>query len=367
VLGSLTLENFKPFEHQKIEFGNLTLLGGINSSGKSSVLQALLLLRQSYQEKLLEKGQLALNGSTISIGRAYDALFRAASENIITFEILSKTGTQALWHLKYENKEADVLEILNNSFIDRKIYTELSLFNERFNYISADRTGPRTFFPMSDYDVRQNRQLGSQSQYTAHFLSVYEREHIPNEILSHPEAKSLGLRDQVEAWMNEITPGIRIQSVPSPDIRIAKLEFSEGNNDPYQPINVGFGVTYTLPVVVASLFSNPKALVLIENPEAHLHPRGQSKIGELIASAAGCGVQIVVETHSDHVLNGMRKAVQSKKINAQDFNIHFFCKKAKDLSSVTEITSLTVDEHGKLNSWPDGFFDQIEKDSLELL
>jgi predicted ATPase len=367
MLKSLILKNFKSFENQKIEFGKLTLLAGVNSSGKSSLLQALLLLRQSYQDKLLEKNQLELNGSIISIGTAYDALFRDASEDIIAFEIYCNNQIQSAWSFKYEDPDANVLESLDNSAVNQQIYTDLSLFNEKFSYISADRTGPKTFFPMSDYDVKQNRQLGAQSQYTAHFLSVFERETIPNHDLSHPAAKSLELKDQVEAWMNEICPGIRIQTVLSPDIRITKLQFSEGTSDPYLPTNVGFGITYTLPIIVAALFSKLEALVFIENPEAHLHPRGQSKIGELIAAAAGCGVQIVVETHSDHVLNGMRKAVQSKKINAEDFRIHFLCKKAKDLTSITEVSSISINGSGKLNKWPDGFFDQIEKDSLELL
>ena len=364
---SLTLKNFKSFESQKIELGNLTLLAGINSSGKSSIIQALLLLRQSYQDKLLEKKQLELNGSILSFGTAFDALFRDASEDIIGLEIRCEDEIHSSWNFKYEDPDENVLELLESSSVDQKIYTSCSLFGENFSYIPADRTGPKTYFPMSDYDVKQNRQLGSQGQYTAHFLSVFEREYIPNQNLSHPKAKSLELRDQVESWMSEICPNIRIQTILSPDIRIAKLQFSEGTSDSYLPTNVGFGITYTLPVVVALLFCPRESLIFIENPEAHIHPRGQSKIGELIASAAGCGVQIVVETHSDHVLNGMRKAVLNEKINAKDFNIHFLRKKTKELNSVTEVSSISVDENGKLSRWPDDFFDQIEKDSLELL
>jgi predicted ATPase len=371
MLKRLTLRNFKSFESQSIDFGNLTLLAGINSSGKSSILQSLLLLRQSYQDKLLEKNQLELNGSIISIGIAYDILFRSASEDSLTFDLLCDSGTQSLWRFEYQEQDANVLYLSKESLVNRKIYTELSLFTKDFVYIPADRTGPKTFFPMSDYDVRQNRQLGAQGQYTAHFLSVFEREHIPNANLSHPQAKSLELKDQVEAWMNDISPGIRIQATPSPDIRITKLQFQEGNSEPYLPINVGFGVTYTLPIIVAALFSQPASLLFVENPEAHLHPRGQSKIGELLAVAAGCGVQVVVETHSDHVLNGMRKAVQRNKLNARDFQIHFLCKRTQRVDevfkSVTKVTSISVDTNGKLTAWPDGFFDQIEKDSLELL
>ena len=175
----LTLNNFKSFENQEIEFGNLTLFAGINSSGKSSILQALLLLRQSYRDGLLDRGQLELNGSSISIGTAYDILFRDASEDVISFEIVCDNGLKSLWKFGYSDPEADVLEFLEESSVVSSIYSFLSLFGDKFRYISADRTGPKVFFPMSEYDVKQNKQLGSQGEFTAHFLSVYEREKIP--------------------------------------------------------------------------------------------------------------------------------------------------------------------------------------------
>ena len=80
----------------------------------------------------------------------------------------------------------------------------------------------------------------------------------------------------------------------------------------YRPTSVGFGIAYVLPVLVALLSANEKYMVIIENPEAHLHPRGQVAMGELIARAAAAGVQVIVETHSDHVLNGVRLAVKGK-------------------------------------------------------
>src|SRR5260370_36481781 len=81
----------------------------------------------------------------------------------------------------------------------------------------------------------------------------------------------------------------------------------------YGPTSVGFGITYALPIVVAVLSAHPGSLVIIENPEAHLHPRGQVKMGELLCQASAAGIQILIETHSDHVLNGIRLAVQARK------------------------------------------------------
>ncbi|MEC4868258.1 MAG: AAA family ATPase, partial [Jaaginema sp. PMC 1078.18] len=84
---SLKLKNFKCFEDQSLALKNLTLLSGLNSSGKSSVLQSLLLLRQSYQQDLLTDIGLAINGDLVCLGTAQDILFEAATEDIIGFEI----------------------------------------------------------------------------------------------------------------------------------------------------------------------------------------------------------------------------------------------------------------------------------------
>ncbi len=87
MITSLCLKNFKPFEEQLLEFRPLTLLSGLNSTGKSSVLQSLLLLRQSYQQGLLPKTGLALNGELVCIGTAQDALYEEAKEDLISFTI----------------------------------------------------------------------------------------------------------------------------------------------------------------------------------------------------------------------------------------------------------------------------------------
>jgi predicted ATPase len=118
---------------------------------------------------------------------------------------------------------------------------------------------------------------------------------------------------------------------------------------------------------VALLSSTTDTLILLENPEAHLHPKGQSKIGELLALAASCGVQIIVETHSDHVLNGIRRAVKNKKIDAQDVRIHYFQRYLKQGQAVSEVISPILYQDGGIDQWPDGFFDQVEKDLMELL
>lgn len=363
MISSIRLQNFKCFENQSLTFKNITMLSGLNSSGKSSTLQSLLLLRQSYQQDLLPDTGLALNGDLVCIGTAQDALFEGAKDDSIGFEITWKNGIEAKWRFSY-NKQVDVLEI-SSSATEPEVY-QSNLFGDKFHYLQAERIGPRTYLEMSEFQVRQHGQLGSQGEYTAYFLSLYRDKEITHKKLQHPAQQSLKLINQVEAWMGEVSPGTRINIKNNSDLDLVSLQYSYGLSNPYRATNVGFGISYTLPIIVAILSSEPESLILLENPEAHLHPKGQAKMGELLALAASCGVQIVVETHSDHILNGIRLAVHGGKLDPNDVQLHYFQRQEMRGESKTEVISPRMDRNGRIDHWPDGFFDEWDK-SLEAL
>ncbi len=353
----LRLENFKCFESQELIFGALTLLSGLNGMGKSSVLQALLLLRQSFQQELLHKTGLALNGDLVKIGTAQDALFEDAGEEKIGFELALKNNSRGKWRFNY-NKEADVLD-LDRAEVEDGIY-QTSLFKDDFHYLQAERLGPRRFFEMSVYQVQQHRQIGTRGEYAAHLLDTYGSEKIVNESLAYPDAESLKLRDQVEAWLEEISPGTRIHIDPHKAMDLVNLEYSfvtgKHVSSNFRSTNVGFGLTYTLPVIVALLSSAPGSLIMIENPEAHLHPKGQVRIGELISIAAACGIQVIVESHSDHILNGIRLAVFNGKLTHDNVKLHYFERKEAN-QGMTSVVTPNIDPNGRIDRWPEGFFD----------
>jgi predicted ATPase len=375
MITSLHLLNFKPFANQFLEFKKLTLFSGLNSTGKSSVMQSLLLLRQSYQQGLLPEKGLALNGYFVNIGTARDALFEGAKEDLIGFGIVWENNNKATWCFKYD-REVDVLNI-DSEPVSSEVYKS-NLFGNNFHYLQAERLGPRPFNEMSDYQVRQLGQLGIKGEYAAHFLAINGRSAIPNSNLSHPDVKlkrqnlaqtankSMDLIDQVEAWMGEISPGTRLKIDAKSDVDLMSFQYSYGDSNPYRATNVGFGISYTLPIIVAALTSTPDTIILIENPEAHLHPKGQVKMGQLLALAASGGVQVVIETHSDHVLNGIRLAVHAGKIDPKDVQLHYFQRQNQDRQAVTDVISPKIDRNGRIDQWPKGFFDEWDN-SLEIL
>ena len=105
--------------------------------------------------------------------------------------------------------------------------------------------------------------------------------------------------------------------------------------------------------------ANKGDLLLIENPEVHLHPAGQALMGQFLAEVAAAGVQVLVESHSDHILNGIRRAVKKGMLNVAKVSLHFFMPRGGD---VEQVTSPIMDEKGTIDCWPDGFFDQFDKD-----
>jgi predicted ATPase len=366
VISKLELQNFKCFDHREVLLAPFTLLSGLNGTGKSSVLQALLVLRQSHQQGLLVRQMIALNGELTNIGTGKDALYEAAKEDFILLAFTFSTPKTLRWTLKYGSPQQNVMSLEAAPLLEE--FQHEPLFGDYFQYLQAERVGPRTSFAISDFAVAQHNQLGPSGEFTAHFLSVFGRTTISNKSLAHPLAASLSLLDQTEAWIGEVCPGVRLNFTSHVDIDLVSLRYSfiygKSKSNPFRPTNVGFGLTYTLPVLVALLSLPPGGLLLVENPEAHLHPKGQVLIGELLARAAQGGVQVLVETHSDHVLNGVRLAVKLEKILPSSVALHYFERKTENDQLSSSIVSPRIDKNGRLDHWPEGFFDQWDK-SLE--
>ncbi|HND20426.1 MAG TPA: AAA family ATPase, partial [Acidobacteriota bacterium] len=149
---------------------------------------------------------------------------------------------------------------------------------------------------------------------------------------------------QTELWMRELIPDLEIRALTLPGVTAAALRFRKrGHLDDWvRPANMGFGVSYTLPIIVAGLLARPGHMLVVENPEAHLHPQGQSRIGRFLALLAAKGVQVLIETHSDHVLNGIRLAATDEHpLQPENVLIHFFTGRGQGEAPIAEAITLT--------------------------
>lgn len=207
--------------------------------------------------------------------------------------------------------------------------------------------------------------------------------HPHGKLLSFPliEGKESLLIDQVNAWLDEISPGAKIniksESVGDEEKFVESVDFGEGDLlRAFKPQNVGFGISYILPVLVTLLTARPEDIVIIENPEAHLHPRGQSEMGRLIACAAASGVQLFVETHSDHIINGVRVAIKEGVIMPDDAKVAFFERRKHTIPSedgkdsvevYTSERDILIDKNGALSEYPTDFLDEWNNQLMELM
>ena len=359
----ISLKNFKCFENISLDFKELNLFTGMNGMGKSTLIQALLLLRQTYEKNPFFKGQgVLLNGHYVSLGTIKDILYWYRKDDDVQILVEEE---KKLWKSSL-NEQENMLQM--DSEIDDA--ADCALTGNGFEYISAERLGPRRYYDNLEGELYRKNQIGVKGEnalsclyHIGSDMRVY-----PN--LCHPSEKSERLDLQVNAWMSEISPKIKINAIPYLDVNLMGLRYSAGSRmgeESASAVNMGFGVSYVLPIVVSLLKAKEGDLVIMENPEAHLHPRGQRKIGELIALAAVNRVQIIVETHSDHVLNGIRLAVKNRIMKTNQVGLNYFYEFLdREGMPKHEKTSPEILQDGSLSDWPEGFFDEWDKAVDEL-
>lgn len=362
----LLLKNFKCFEELTVEMAELNVFAGINSMGKSTAIQALLLLRQAYKMNSLGRG-IYLNGELTNIGTGFDLLYRNSQTDKITIGI--EMDSMNITNEYEYSAESDFQKIASYNTNFEEIIKE-NLFSDNFAYVSSERKGPQKYYGSSYHDIFEENQVGTRGEYFAGYIAERgTNEKVTNKAVLHPQSQSDFLIYQMEAWMSELSPGIHFTPKKYKEAGIVNLEYTIATES-YSPVNVGFGLSYVAPIVLSLLKAQKGDLVIIENPEAHLHPKGQRKMGELIARTASGGVQVLVETHSDHFLNGIRLAVKKKQIAKDAIRLNYFFCSQKLESNMSEIKhekcSPMILEDGSLSDWPEGFFDEWDKALEEL-
>ena len=369
MLTRLDLRLFKCFELLRLPLGPLTLLSGPNSSGKSSVLQVLVLLHQTMREHEWST-RLALNGSGVHLGTVVDVVDEVHGRN--GFEIgITADDSSCHWVFDGDRREMSLrVRRVSVDGIDSEApvtlrhllppnadggVAPLAARLRGLTYITAERVGPQEAYPLEDpYDAV----VGARGEHAVSVLH-WDRDEPVLPALALPGAPRTLLR-QVQARMRTLFPGcgVDVQQVPQTNAVTLGLRTSDETGF-HRPIHTGFGLTQILPIAVAALSADAGDLMLIENPEVHLHPAGQASMGEFLADVARAGVQVIVETHSDHVLNGIRRAVKTGRLGPEQVLLHFFKPRSDDGA---QVHSPTLDAAGNIDVWPEGFFDQFDRD-----
>lgn len=375
MIQSITLEGFKCFrERNQIPLSQINVMYGKNGRGKSTVAQSLLLLAQTMRDSNDISGlhligdliELGTFDEIVNIGIDEKSFFLNLQDDIETVELgfteyphkpqmarLSKlivNGGNRFDVRANEAKESAKQEISTNQSVSTTSDIMILQNLKSLQYISADRLGPRNSSPRKD--TLDSDWFGVNGEYVINVLSNQGED----------------FQVKVCEVLSKVLTGATLKLNTNAADRIELFLDSVDNGRTFRPMNVGFGYSYILPVIVAALLAKEKSILIIENPEAHLHPGAQSRLTKfLIEIAKTNNIQLLIETHSDHVVNGLRIAMKQSLCNLtpQDAEIVFFSH--DDIDTEPEVEIIKCDQFGELSSYPDDFLDEWTKQLVKLV
>jgi predicted ATPase len=424
MLRSVLLDGFRSFAAPTtLPFAPLTILAGPNNVGKSSVIGALLAFLQSEQAQ--SGDALLLSGAWCDLG-GFDQVLCAslpADRRRFSIGFTGETSTgvsvDTLWSFGPPADQAlasaPILDVeysiggasgqavrgLQNGFewtqeIGESQRQVTRLARVSFAHPGAAKGQLPPSFTLPDFMMSHALLLSPMAAAHAHYISAFRA---PPQALYAPRSSVVGpplgrygehtaellfrnrtqrtdilvpgaagdgspqpVLPSVNAWWSYIFDGSLALQIDAP----ARLGFTLAIDTPSAERlglgQVGLGLSQALPIVSSCLVSRPGDLILVETPEAHLHPGAQHRLTSLFVELARRGRQVVVETHSEHIVNAVRLAVKSG-FSPEDISIVFF--QQEEGSTVVQMVEL--DPRGRALRWPPGFFDQAAADLTELL
>ncbi|MBJ7997738.1 AAA family ATPase [Bacillus cereus] len=408
------LSGYKSFyEERKLEIKPLTILAGPNSTGKSSVMQPLLLMKQTLEEGY-DPGTLLLNGTNVKFTKSEQLLFKnnrlgleadffsigikCDGEEFTKLSYIRKTPGFRISEMSYSDggesfviKQGMSSDLLKSSLPKKYVedYYPERIIKDCIFSVERDRcflkvVGKTTLgndrlidliqFPLSNLgrEIRsiihlpglrgnpeRNYPTTSLDSDLGRFVPGTFEKYVASIIVNWQENHPKKI-NSLNNYLRKIGLTKKITAKYINDTEVGLFVTSSLNDideDLVSIADVGLGVSQTLPILVALLFAERGQMVYIEQPEIHLHPRAQFELASIIAEAANRGVKVVIETHSSLFLRGLQTVIALKKLPKELTKIHWFSKRKDD--GVTEVHSVEFDDNGAFGDWPDDF-DNVE-------
>ncbi|MBR3757499.1 MAG: DUF3696 domain-containing protein [Bacteroidaceae bacterium] len=365
MLEYIVLKNFKCFDELQIRLAPLTLVTGMNGVGKSTLIQSLLIIRQSFVARYLQDGYISLNGELVNLINGSALLYNQANDECVEVRIEDEEDEYIFTLPKVENdNHLQLMEISPEGYTKKG----LLLLEDDFVYLNAERLSPQIYYKPTNSSEKNYSRMGNRHGDKAVgvlFDAIDKVDDLNIVALKAETAASNRVGDNVSAWLGYIMGTkitAKVEKVNSEDLRLTYTVGDVAKENVFSPLNTAFGNSYLLPIIVAVLTAKKGGLILLENPEAHLHPAAQFRLGKLLAMAAEQGIQLIVETHSDHLLNGIRVAAKNGQISSDNVAIQYFVEH----DGCHDAQRIVLNNDGELDCWPQGFFDEWEKalDSL---
>jgi ABC-type cobalamin/Fe3+-siderophores transport system ATPase subunit len=408
-------------DEQRIEIRPLTILAGANSSGKSSMIQPLLLLKQTL-EVPYDVGPLKLDGPNVKFTSAEQLLSRIGrARSLDSFQVGMRlnTGDGFVTHFRKEHKLGFRIEQMDirGSFGEFTLWPGMSpaeiVKSGITKEINVEETAPRGYKP-GQWEIQRERCFieplwvakgpNGISFFTGGRPGAMWEAIIP-EVIHLPGLKGNPERTYPVTAVGPTYPGTfekytasvisqwiaekeNLVAKLSDDLKLLKLaggvsavrvndvqiELHVGRlpdvpptrpDDRVNIADVGLGVSQTLPVLIALHAAKPGQLVYVEQPETHLHPRAQFALAQVLVAAAKRGVRVVVETHSSILLLGVQTLVSEGRLEPDKVKLHWF---RREKNGRTVVRSGDLDEAGRFGDWPEDFDDvmlEVQKKYLD--
>jgi predicted ATPase len=394
-----------------IDIYPLTILAGANSSGKSSIIQPLLLMKQTL-EAPYDPGALLLDGPHVKFTSVDQLLSRQLKNELgdrfsVEIEVekefsvrntFAKDRKKAIDIVETQYRKGDYVQTISpkmseheiksmlpdsgsSSSMHRRLYGDentnyrwavvrdrcylqfqLQIESAGEKWTTATDTIDNVYIlrqyirsiihvpglrgnPKRTYQVTAVSDFfpGTFENYVASLIANWQDEESPKLQKLGESLKALGLAENVE-----------VKKVDDTQVEVQVGHRRNNTTDMTSIADVGFGVSQTLPVIVALITANPLQLVYIEQPELHLHPRAQAALADIVVEAVNRGVRVVLETHSDLFLRRIQSLVAEDKLAHDQVKLHWF---SKDEDGFTQVSTANLDADGSFGDWPEDFGD----------
>jgi len=376
MITELRLKNFKCLKEDIFPLSKINVFAGRNGIGKSSLLQSMLLIAQSLDDNGLLK-KVKINGTFLQLGTYRDIISKDGNDSRIIIKLTSDDSPDGdfVELILAEDQEPQYATIadLRTPQIDSSLdvpsanigHSEESLsFRAQASvdvtsalpplmqlqnvyFVSADRRGP-----VNTQKLDASVLLGNVGIHGENVLNVLYK----------------GGENLQQRVQDALTYIMKQSSLNVKEVNNDILLFldSVNNSNGFKPVNVGFGYSYLLTILLTMLVAEPKSKVFIENPEAHLHPGAQSRLIDfLFKKAKDKNFQLFIETHSENVFNAIRRAALSGfGIEPEEVKSYFFYDNGENQLGYKEIK---MRRDGSLNDFPADFFDQTRQELREIM
>jgi hypothetical protein len=362
----ITIEGYKSIvKEQSIEIAPLTILAGANSSGKSSMIQPLLLLKQTL-EAPFDPDTLRIDGPILRFTFTDQFLSRSVRRGVRNLSIIIDSHQSSGWSARFTKGPKGTLQIdptcdfaklkRHEKWDDWQAAKKVAVLVEDTLHVRGLRGNPERTYPITSVGGRFS---GVFEHYVASIIEHWQIESAAGAIGAF-EALDFLNQDLDDLNLNSGVSAVRVNEAAL-ELRVKR---TKGAGDLVSLADVGFGVSQAIPILVALRVAEAEQMVYVEEPETHLHPRAQTRMAKVLADAAKRGVRVIVETHSELLLRAAQTLIAKQQLDPNLVRLHWF---TRNKSGITQVRSAQMDRNGAFGDWPEDFGDVMLESEKEYL